>query len=176
MMVVELFAEEHTLFRALLDKLELDLGQRTDRARADVVGALRALLPSLDRHEEIENIVFRHPPDGASDVGEALAEVAAQHHELADLREEILFALEQTPGEFAFLKLRMQTESLIKNLRAHLETEEARLWPLYQEALGRAVEAVVPIHLETRARALEKELALAIAAISRSSAVDPEKP
>jgi hemerythrin-like domain-containing protein len=176
MMVVELFVEEHSLFRALLDKLEFDLAQRADRARADVVDALRALMPSLDQHEEIEDIVFRHPPDGIGGERQALAEIATQHHELSALREEILFALERNSEEYPFVKLRMLAESLIKHLRAHLESEEVRLWPLYQEALRRPLEAVVPIHLEKRAQALERELGIGIAAISHSASVDPEKP
>ena len=176
MIVAELFAKEHALFRALVDKLELDLARREDRARTDVSDALRILLPSLDRHEMIEDIVFRHPPDGADDDHKALAEVAAQHRKLTGLREEILFALEQSSEGYPFAKLRALTAALINDIRVHLETEETRLWPLYQGALRRPVEVVVPIHLEKRAQALEKELSQGIAAISHTPPVDPEKP
>src|SRR5450631_577816 len=103
MIVAELFAKEHALFRVLLDKLELNLAQRQDRARADVSDALRALLPSLDRHEEIEDIVFRHPPDGVDTDPEPLAEVAAQHRNISALRDEILFALERSSEEYSFV-------------------------------------------------------------------------
>ncbi len=175
MNVAELFVKEHALFRMLLDRLELDLTQRQDRARADVSDALRALLPSLDRHAEIEEIVFRYPPDGADDNPNALSEVAAQHHELSALRNEILSALERSSEEYPFARLRTLTESLINNLRVHLETEETRLWPFYQGALKRPLDAVVPIHLEKRAHALERELGLAIAAISHSASGDSEK-
>ena len=181
MIVAELFAKEHALFRALFDKLELMLAQRHARAYADVSVALRALLPSLDRHAEIEDIVFRHPPDGADDDHEAfddpkvLSEVTAQHRALAALRNEILFALERVSDEYSFAKLRTLTESLINDLRAHLETEETRLWPLCQGALKRPLDAVVPIHLEKRAQALETELGRAIAAISNTSPVELEK-
>jgi len=175
MTVAELFAKEHALFRALLSKLELDLAQTEVRARADVSDALRALLPSLDRHAEIEDIVFRHPPDGADDDPKALAEVAAQHRAIAALRDEILFALERSSEECPFARLRKLTESLIHDLRVHLQTEEARLWPLYQGALNRPLDAVVPIHLEKRAQALEKELDRGIAAISHTAPADSEK-
>ena len=175
MTVAELFAKEHALFRALLSKLELDLAQAAVRARADVSDALRALLPSLDRHAEIEEIVFRHPPDGVDDDSKALAEVAAQHRAIAALRDEILFALERSTEEYPYARLRTLTESLIRDLRVHLETEETRLWPLYQTALKRPVDAVVPIHLEKRAQALEKELGRGIAAISHTSPADSEK-
>jgi hemerythrin-like domain-containing protein len=175
MIVAELFAVEHALFRALVDKLELDLAQREDRARAHVSDALRTLLPSLDRHEMIEDIVFRHPPDVVDDKRTALAEVAAQHGKLTRLRDEILFALERSAEDFPFAKLRALTEALISDLRVHLETEETRLWPLYQGALKRPVDAVVPIHLEKRAQALEEELSRGIASISHASPVDPEK-
>ena len=176
MIVAELFVKEHALFRALIDKLELDLAQREVRARGDVSDALRALLPSLDRHAEIEDIVFRYPPDGVDDEPKALAEVAAQHGELSALRNEILFALERSSEEFPFAKLRTLTESLINDLRVHLETEETRLWPFYQRALQRSLDAVVPIHLERRAQVLEKELERVIAAISHSASVDSKKP
>jgi len=175
MIVAELFVKEHALFRVLLDKLELDLAQREDRARADVSDALRVLLPSLDRHAEIEEIVFRYPPDGADDEPKALAEVAAQHRELSALRNEILLALERSSEGYPFAKLRELTQSLINDLRVHLETEEMRLWPLYQGALKRSLEAVVPIHLDKRAQALEKELDLGIAAISHAASVDSKK-
>jgi hypothetical protein len=56
-----------------------------------------------------------------------------------------------------------------------LETEETRLWPLCQAALKRPLDAVVPIHLEKRAQALETELGRAIAAISNTSPVELEK-
>jgi hypothetical protein len=175
MIVAELFAKEHALFRVLLDKLELALAQRQVRAHADVSDALRAVLPSLDQHAEIEDIVFQYPPDGVDDNRKALSEVTAQHRELAGLRNEILFALERASEEYPFAKLRTLTQSLIYNLRTHLETEETRLWPLYQGALKRPLDAVVPIHLEKRAQALEQQLGRAIAAISNTSPVDLEK-
>ncbi len=74
-----------------------------------------------------------------------------------------------------FVKLSALTESLINDLREHLETEETRLWPLYQAALNRPVDAVVPIHLGKRAQALDKQLGLGIAAISHSISRDSEK-
>ena len=175
MNVAELFVKEHALFRVLLDKLELDLAQPEDRARVDVSDALRVLLPSLDRHAEIEEIVFRYPPDGVDDEPKALAEVAAQHRELAALRNEILLALERSSEGYLFAKLRTLTQSLMNDLRVHLETEETRLWPLYQGALMRSLDAVVPIHLEKRAQALEQELGQGIAAISHTASVDSEK-
>jgi len=175
MIVAELFVKEHALFRVLLDKLELDLAQREDRARADLSDALRALLPSLDRHAEIEDIVFRYPPDGVDDDSKALSEVEAQHRELSALRNEVLSALERSSEEYPFAKLRKLTQSLIDDLRVHLETEEKRLWPFYQGALKRPVDAVVPIHLGKRAQALERELDRVIAAISHAASVDSEK-
>jgi hemerythrin-like domain-containing protein len=175
MIVAELFTKEHALFRVLLDKLEFDLARQEDRARVDVSDALGALLPSLDRHAEIEEIVFRYRPDGVGNDPGALSEVAAQHRELAALRNAVLFALERSSEEYPFAKLKTLTESLINDLRLHLETEETRLWPFYQGALKRPLDAVVPIHLEKRAEALEKELGLAIAAISHPASVDSKK-
>ena len=175
MIVAELFTKEHALFRALLDSVELGLAQREDRARADVSDALRVLLPSLDRHAEIEDIVFRYPPDNVDDDPRALAEVGAQHRALAALRNEILFALERSTEEYPFVKLRALTESLINDLREHFKTEELRLWPLYPGALKRPVDAVVPIHLDRRAQALDRKLSQAIAAISHSASRDSEK-
>jgi hypothetical protein len=169
MTVVELFIKEHALFRVLLDKLELDLAQTEERARADVSEALRTLLPALDRHAEIEDVVFRDPPDIADDRGQALEEVETQHRELARLRDEVLLALEESLDEYPLEELRRLTASLIGNLRIHLETEEARLWPLYRSALARSLDAVVPIHIDKRAQALESALDRGIAAISHGS-------
>ena len=169
MIVAELFAREHALFRGFVDRLELDLSQRREGARDAVSEALRMLLPALDRHSEIEDIVFRHPPDLEDNASRALTEVDAQHAELAALRDEILSALEQSAEELPFTRLKALTEALIADLRVHLHTEETRLWPFYKGALGRTVEAVVPIDLGKRALALEKELERGIAAISHSS-------
>jgi hypothetical protein len=175
MTVAELFAKEHALFRLLLERLALDLAQPEDRARRDVSDALRVLVPSLDRHAEIEDIVFRHPPDGTADPSRALAEVEEQHRQLSALRDEVLCALERSAEECPFGRLRTLTQSLMSDLRVHLETEETRLWPLYRGALQRPLDAVVPIHLEKRALALEKELHWGIAAISHAAPAGTEK-
>jgi hemerythrin-like domain-containing protein len=166
MTVTELFAREHALFRAFLDSLERELAASGERARANVAKALRLLLPALDGHAEIEGIVFRHPPDEPDGDRRALGEVAAQHGALATLRDEILSALEQATGELPFTRLQALTAHLVGELRQHLDTEERRLWPLYQRALMRPLDAVIPLHLERRARALEQELGRGIAAIN----------
>jgi hypothetical protein len=80
MIVAELFIKEHALFRALLDRVELGLARRDDRARADVGNALRVLLPSLDRHAEIEDIVFRYPPDNVDDAPRSGLNIARSPH------------------------------------------------------------------------------------------------
>jgi len=88
---------------------------------------------------------------------------------LARLRDEVLLALEESLDEYPLEELRRLTASLIGNLRIHLETEEARLWPLYRSALARSLDAVVPIHIDKRAQALESALDRGIAAISHGS-------
>lgn len=173
MNVVELFANEHALFRALLDRLELVLTLPIGQSRPLVEEALRFLLPSLDRHAEIEDIVFLQPPDLPTDSGKALAEIDDQHCHLASLRADVLLALEQSPQQGSDERLPGLLHQLARDLRHHLRTEEERLWPLYQTALSRPLNAVAPIPIEGRANALEKALALGVTTLeSRRPAGD----
>lgn len=166
MTIREIFSKEHSLFRELLDKLELDLARPQARARADVVAALRILLPALDRHEEIEDIVYARPADAACDNRKLLRAIEDQHRDLSVLRDDILFTLERSAQERPFARLSTLTRCMICDLRAHLKMEESLLWPLYRASLNRTTDEVLPIALRKRAEALEQELSRGIAALS----------
>lgn len=173
MIVAELLSREHALFRALLDRLELDLAERGESARRDVAQALAALLPAIDQHEAIEDITFRHPPDGINGQPDSLAEITVQHREISAVRDQILAVLERAAEPCSIVAISELVVSLIRKLRVHLVTEERRLWPLYTSALARPVEAVFPIHLGKRALALETLLDHGIAAISHGDLARP---
>ena len=163
MQVSELFVREHALFRNVLDKLERCVRCEGEGARSGLGEALRLLLPALDGHAEVEGLVFRHAPDTVGSLPEPLPEVAAQHRALAALRNDILSALEQSTEECPFDRLRNMAASLAADLRQHLDTEEQRLWPLYQLALHMPTSSFLPAHLEHSVLALDAELARSLA-------------
>lgn len=165
MKVLELLSREHAAFRRLLDRLETDLRHPAPRARAEMSEALQVLLPALDRHEEIEELVFERPASEDSADAETLAEVAEQHRAIDALRGEILYALELA-DDCPFERLHALTGFLSRNLREHLVTEEIKLWPRCQEALRRTFERDLSAHLDRRIRALEREVERGLAALS----------
>ena len=161
MKVLDLLSREHCLFRKLLDRLEADLDHKEERADTEIRQALKTLLPALERHEEIEKMVFEVPPSGDDPASEAQKLLGS----IATLREEILYALEQSE-ECPFERCKTLTAFLIDNLRDHFLTEETRLWPLYQGALSRSLDYTLSNHLEKRVKVLERELSRGMAAIS----------
>jgi len=165
MKVLDLLAREHAVFRKLLNQLELDLEHREERARTEIDAALKTLLPALSRHEEIEDMVFKCPPDAPYDDGEPVAEVEETLRSISALREEILYALEQAE-ECPFERYKALAAFLIDNLRDHFNTEESRLWPLYRGCLSRSLSNSLSNHLERRVKVLERELNRGVAAIS----------
>lgn len=165
MKVLDLLAKEHGLFRRLLDRMEIDLSHDEKRARAELGEGLKTLLPALERHLDIDDMVFRRPPDAPYD-DEPLAEIEEDRRAISSLREEILYALELSSEDCPFDRLRSLTVLLIDNLRDRMETEERRLWPLYQKALSRSLDRTLSNHLEKRVRVLEREIERGLAAIS----------
>ncbi|OGS01600.1 MAG: hypothetical protein A2V88_06070 [Elusimicrobia bacterium RBG_16_66_12] len=165
MKVLDLLAKEHSLFRKLLNQLELDLEHTEERARTEIDEALKTLLPALSRHEEIEDMVFKCPPDAPYDSGEPVAEAEETLRSISALREEILYALEQSE-QCPFERYKALTTFLVDNLRDHLNTEETRLWPLYRDCLSRSLSHSLTNHLERRVKVLEKEIIRGMAAIS----------
>ncbi|HAZ07824.1 MAG TPA: hypothetical protein DCZ01_04700 [Elusimicrobia bacterium] len=166
MRVLDLLTKEHALFRRLLDRLEIDLAHDEERARTELDDGLKTLLPALDRHLDIDDLVFTRPPDAPYDDGEPLAEIEEEHRAISSLREEILYALELSSEECTFERLRSLTMLLIDNLEERMQMEETRLWPLYKNALSRSLDRTLSNHLEKRVKVLEKEIERGIAAIS----------
>lgn len=166
MKVRDLLAREHAMFRRLLDILEFNLAHPEARARAEMTEALRTLLPALDRHEELEDLVFEAPPS-ARDPREALARVAEQHRTIGHLRDEVLYELELSE-KCPFERLRSLSRFLIENLRAHLATEETLLWPHFQDVLEKTLDLDLANPLHRRARVLEKQLRRGLTAIASS--------
>lgn len=165
MKVLDLLAREHALFRKLLDRLELDLEHPEERARTEIDSALKTLLPALSRHEKIEDMVFSSPPDTPYHDGRPIDEATQTLNAISALREEILYALEQSE-ECPFERYKALTTFLVDNLRDHLSTEETRLWPLYRGCLSRSLDHSLSNHLERRVKVLERELNRGTAEIS----------
>lgn len=160
MRVEELLSREHAVFRRLLDRLDSERRMEEPHARVAMTEAFRILLPALDRHEEIEDMVFPPPADDAEE--DALAVVAGQHRAIAALRDEVLYALELAE-DCPFERLSALVGFLSRNLREHLATEETRLWPRYRAVLGRPLST----NLDRRVRALEREVERGIAALAK---------
>jgi hypothetical protein len=166
MKVRDLLSREHAMFRRLFDALESDLPHPEPRARAEMSSALRTLLPSLDRHEELEDLIFEgHGPTSAPDG--ALDMVRAQHRAIGALRGEILYALELA-DKCPLERLRSLSRFLIMSLRLHLETEELQLWPHYARVLDEPADRDMTDPLHRRARVLEKQLRRGLASIAAS--------
>jgi hemerythrin-like domain-containing protein len=165
MNVREVLSREHRSFRLTLDALEREADQHESRAKSALADSLRLLLPALDRHEELEDLIFEFA--SMEDGGEALDAVAAQHRGIAELREEILEVLERVDA-CSFDRLRGLALFLAQSLRVHLNTEESRLWESFRDLLDRPCDAVLAERLRRRARVLERELRRGRAAIAAS--------
>lgn len=165
MNVRDVLSREHQSFRRTLDALEREADHHESRAKAALAESLRRLLPALDRHEELENLIF--DASSSEDEGRALEAVTVQHRAISDLRGEILDALEMA-DECSFERLRGLTLFLAQSLRVHLDTEEERLWAVCRAILDRPCDLVLAERLRRHARVLERELRRGRAAIASS--------
>jgi len=164
MRVRELLSRDHAAFRALLDALERDPREPEERARAEAARTLRALLASLDRHEELEDAVFDAPSPAG---GGALETVRAQHREMESLREEILYALELA-DRCPIRRVRALSGFLVQSLRAHLQTEELQLWPGCADLLDRPADPDLADPLHRREVLRERRQRRGLASIAAS--------
>ncbi len=153
------------MFRRLLDALDAGLSHAEPKARAEITSALHILLPSLDRHEELDDILFNgHLPALTDDAG-TFDQVIAQHRSVNALREEILDALELA-DECPFERMCGLSRFLIVNLREYLEMEELFLWPHYAHQLDRPADFDLSDPLHRSARVLERQLRRGLASIA----------
>lgn len=163
MKVLDALAREHMCFRAMLDRLERCVSVE-EKSSFQVSALLRVLLPALDHHEQIEDIVFSAPLFPPSAAPDALARIAAQHEALGSLRLNLLAVLEAS-GDEAASKIETLVPLLIAPLRAHLETEERLLWPVYREKVTSNSDKAAFRRIEPSVKLLEKALAQVVGAL-----------
>jgi hypothetical protein len=155
MSVLDTLSREHRLFTRLADRLENSVKLAEDAARSEMKNVLLLLLPALDTHEEIEDLVFGHPYAAQPGARVILAEVSAQHSEILALREDLLVALREAAG-CPFAALSQMVLNLVQKLKLHFITEETGLWPHY--AASRARNGALARQAERRVKDLETDV------------------
>ena len=159
MSLLDLLAGEHLMFRRILDRLEDDLARPEERARPLVSEGLLLLLPALDRHEEVEALIFERSAYAAMEVSRSvLAQMRAQHAGIDRLRKDILGALEFAE-QCPFSVLSGLSSTLIADLRRHLKVEEDVLWPHYRSVMGRSSDHALSQQVRRRVEIIESDLA-----------------
>ncbi len=143
MSLLATLTQEHRLFARLLGRLERSLQFDEDTARSEVRNTLLVLLPALDRHERLEDLLFGDQGAPALKADKRLlAQVELQHAGIQVLRDQLVDLLRGSTAE-PVARLKVLVTDLCARLRAHFLTEETRLWPAYGEggrALGRSLE------------------------------------
>lgn len=134
--MLDTLAGEHALFERLLLDLKEDLRYDPDTARRLLRGTLLVLIPALESHEELEDLVFSQAAQRGGRA--ALSELNKEHRRVALLRKELVDAMRDI-SDFPFDKLREMVLLLAAKLRQHFMLEELRLWPRYRELVGRSV-------------------------------------
>lgn len=167
MSMLESLAKEHSLLGGLVDRLEEGLREGPERAPGEVRQALLVLFQALEKHEEIEDLVFGRPAYAPK--GEArriLAEVERQHERIARILGEI-DGLLRLGGRCSFGTLDGLVRDLAGKLRRHFAAEEEGLWPRYRRtrrppadrALDRRAREQV-LELERRIDGMHKAMGL----------------
>lgn len=166
MSVLEALAEEHRIFEALIERLERGLKYPADLARSEWKKVLLVLLPALQRHEEIEGLVFEDSSySSKKGAGEFLTEVGRQHGTISILRRDILGALEDTSLP-DFSRLGLLIAQLARRLRDHFDAEETRLWPHYRGVMGRLMDRALVRKAQEKLKQFKNEVAAADLAVS----------
>lgn len=137
----------HRLMERLIARLERSPRRGAPTAGKEARDTFLVLLPALERHEKIEDLVF----------GAAMPEeVALQHRKLDRLRAEIAQLIGGADGgdhaRFAVL-----VPLLAAMLRRHFLLEERVLWPRYR-ARGRCLERSTERAARKQVRDLEREI------------------
>jgi hemerythrin-like domain-containing protein len=153
MSVLDTLAGEHALFRRLIGRLQQALRLDEDSARRQARNVLLVLLPALERHEELEDLVFGRRDGPRRGTRQAIVELNKEHWRIALLRSELVEAMEaseRVPWE----RYRGLAQAAAARLREHFELEEQSLWPRYRALARRSRDP----GLERRAREQLKRL------------------
>lgn len=166
MSILKTLAREHRVFSRLIDRIERSIAYDEATARSELRDALLVLFPALDKHEEIEDLVFDHPPRASGgSVKRLLAEVDCQHKTIERLRQDINVALESSSRQ-SFDYVKSTAQELVQKMRLHFETEEKRLWPCYEHSLRRPTDLWRERIARESVKALERNVELSRMAIA----------
>lgn len=166
MSVLETLAREHRVFEALVGRLESALKYPEDLARSEWRKIFLVLLPALDRHEEIENIVFEDPACLSKEGSRRLlGEVERQHGNISLLRRDVLEALQDT-GLPGFPHVGSLISQLAWRLRDHFRAEETRLWPHYRKAMSRSLDRSISRRVGEKLRQLKRDVSVGETAVA----------
>lgn len=158
MSIFATLAREHRLFRRLIDKLERSLQYQEELARKELRDAILVLLPALDRHEEIEHLLFDHPEySGHKEAKKLLGIVDAQHRKIKALRKDLRAFIGECDA-YSLARLRALGFLFIGRLRLHFETEETMLWPHYNSPGSRSIRRSIELKTRRKVRVLEAEV------------------
>lgn len=134
------------------------MAQSEELARLRIRDRLFLLLPVLDRHEELEVLIFeRSPFAGMEGSRDLIDQTRAQHRDIACLRADILGALE-FDDDCPFPVLSDLTKVLIDSLRWHLDSEENTLWPHYRACVSRSLDQTLTSQLHRDIEIIEEDL------------------
>jgi len=158
MSVIDVLMGEHQLFRRLIIQLQKALQLQENAARREARDVLLVLLPALERHEELEDLVFG--PEGEEDHSpKIVSELNKEHWRIALLRADIAEVMKDS-DQLLGDQYRIKILELVVKLREHFEMEELRLWPRYRELahkrLGRALERRALAQLKRLHREVER--------------------
>ena len=117
---------------------------------------LIVLLRALEKHEKLEELVFRdgegfppRPPD-------ALKAALSQHRRLDALRDELQRALSAAPRESAGFR-RSAARRLARELLEHFRHEESELWPSWSTG-SRSFDRLMEHAAEAQVKELERDM------------------
>lgn len=155
MRIFAALAREHGVFKRMIDRMERALSWEETAARAEIREALLVFLPALDRHEEIEDMVFSDPDYAESEgAGKIIAELKREHGRVDRIRDEIHQVVELT--ECPWDRFERVVEELAEKLRRHFSLEERRLWPHYLRAMSRSRDRTAARRVDQAVKKLEE--------------------
>lgn len=145
--LLEYLEEDHDRLRRVLDRLSVEICQGRDerdlpsgwkvRSEAELVRALRLLLPALVAHEELEEkLLFRALRDAGVTDQAPFRALGGDHKELESLVQGLAAVLTEAQEKPAAW-LVTTTMRLVDTLRAHMRKEEYEVFPMVRSTLTR---------------------------------------
>jgi hemerythrin-like domain-containing protein len=155
MSVLDTLAAEHALFERLLREFKEALRYDPDTARRQLRDTLLVLIPALESHEELEDLIFgRAAEKGGRHV---FSELSREHRRIDLLRRELVDAMRDA-SECPFDTLKELILQLTARVRQHFLVEELRLWPRYRELVGRSISRSLERRAQDQFKRLVREM------------------